>query len=47
LLDGAHLVLLTRLVDHPIDSRARPFEQAAVRAMSHAFEAAGVPAPPI
>jgi hypothetical protein len=36
-------VVLTRLIDHPVDSRAGSFEQATVRAMAEAFAAAGVP----
>jgi hypothetical protein len=35
-------VVLTHLVDHPVDSRARSFAQAALQAMAQAFEAAGV-----
>jgi translation elongation factor EF-G len=36
-------VVLTRLADHPVDSRAGSFEHAAFRAMTQAFEAAAVP----
>jgi hypothetical protein len=36
-------VVLTRLGDHPVDSRARSFERAAAQAMIQAFEAAGIP----
>jgi hypothetical protein len=36
-------VVLTRLVDHPVDSRASSFEHAAFRAITEAFEAAAVP----
>jgi hypothetical protein len=38
-------VVLTRLIDHPVDSRASSFEQATVRAVAEAFAAAGVPGP--
>jgi translation elongation factor EF-G len=36
-------VVLTWLVDHPVDSRASSFEQATIRVMTQAFEAAGIP----
>jgi hypothetical protein len=36
-------VVLTHLIDHPIDSRATSFEHAALQAMSQAFETAAVP----
>jgi hypothetical protein len=36
-------VLLTRLIDHPVDSRASSFERPTARAMSQAFETAAVP----
>jgi hypothetical protein len=40
-------VLLTRLVDHPVDSRASSFERATVMAMRQAFEVGFVPAPQV
>ena len=36
-------MVLTRLIDHPIVSRATSFEHAAFQAMSQAFETAAVP----
>jgi hypothetical protein len=36
-------VVLTRLVEHPVDYRAISLEHAAFQAMSQAFETAAVP----
>jgi hypothetical protein len=43
MLTAGTRVVLTRLVDHPVDSRASSFEQATIRAMTQAFAAAGIP----
>ncbi len=40
-------VLLTDLVDHPVDSRARSFEVAAYQVMSQLFETVGTARPAI